>query len=230
MRLETRKRRRLVVSLFITGTDTGVGKTHCATQLLRLLRARGLRCAGMKPICCGDRRDAELLLAASDEGLTIDQVNPCWFRTPVAPYAASLVEQVEVDSKRLLEAFNDLQSRFDFVVVEGVGGWLVPIRQDRFISDLAKDLNLPVLIVAQNRLGCLNHTLLTLRSVESYRCSHLGVVLNNRGGPNDIGWATNAEVLAKLTSAPIVSMLDETDSELPKVWLEMLADSSPSLS
>jgi dethiobiotin synthetase len=181
----------------------------------------------MKPICCGDRRDAELLLAASDEGLTIDQVNPCWFRTPVAPYAASLVEQMEVNSKQLLEAFDDLQNRFDFVVVEGVGGWLVPIRQDRFISDLAKDLSLPVLVVAQNRLGCLNHTLLTLGSVASYGCSSLGVVLNGGRGPNDISWATNAEVLAKLISVPIVSILNETDVELPKAWVEMLAHSNP---
>jgi dethiobiotin synthetase len=184
----------------------------------------------MKPICCGDRRDAELLLAASDEGLTIDQVNPCWFQTPVAPYAASLVEHVEVESKRLLEAFYDLQSRFDFVVVEGVGGWLVPIRQDRFISDLAHDLNLPVLIVVQNRLGCLNHTLLTHRSVESYRCSTLGVVLNDSAGVKDIGSATNAEILARLITVPVVSMLNEADVELPKVWLELLADSHQSLS
>jgi len=66
------------VSFFVTGTDTGVGKTHTAVQLLRLLRASGMRCAGMKPICCGDRRDAELLLAADSEGLTIDEINPVW--------------------------------------------------------------------------------------------------------------------------------------------------------
>jgi dethiobiotin synthetase len=72
------------VNLFITGADTGVGKTHIASRLLRLLRASGMRCAGMKPICCGDRRDAEMLLAAGSDGLTIDDVNPVWLKTPAA--------------------------------------------------------------------------------------------------------------------------------------------------
>ncbi|MBA2585157.1 MAG: dethiobiotin synthase [Chthoniobacterales bacterium] len=77
------------MSFFLTGTDTGVGKTFCAIQLLRLGREAGLRCAGMKPICCGDRSDAERLLAASSEGLTIDELNPVWLKTPVAPFAAT---------------------------------------------------------------------------------------------------------------------------------------------
>jgi dethiobiotin synthetase len=86
------------VSLFITGTDTGVGKTHTTVQLLRLLRASGMRCAGMKPICCGDRRDAKLLLAAGSEGLTIGKINPVWLKTPVAPFAAARIEQVRSTS------------------------------------------------------------------------------------------------------------------------------------
>jgi dethiobiotin synthetase len=115
------------VGLFITGTDTGVGKTFLSVQLLRLLRERGLRCAGLKPICCGDRHDVELLLAASSGGLTIDEINPLWLRTPVAPFAASLVERVEIDPKRLIDAFEEINCRFDFVLVEGVGWWMVPI-------------------------------------------------------------------------------------------------------
>ena len=146
----------------------------------------------MKPICCGDRRDAEMLLAASDEGLTIDQVNPCWFRTPVAPFAASLVEHTKVDLKQLLDTFGELQDRFDIVIVEGVGGWLVPILRDQFISDLAAALMAPVVIVAQNRLGCLNHTLLTLKSIQSYGCACLGVVLNDVESVSDIASTTNA--------------------------------------
>ena len=115
------------MSLFITGTDTGLGKTFLSVQLLRLLRERGLRCAGLKPICCGDRHDAELLLAASPGGLTIDEINPLWLRTPVAPFAASLVERVEIDAKRLIDGFEEINRRFDVVLVEGVGGWMVPI-------------------------------------------------------------------------------------------------------
>src|SRR5204862_3376344 len=93
------------VSLFITGTDTGVGKTHTAVQLLRLLRASGVRCAGMKPICCGDRRDAEFLLAAGSEGLTIEEINPVWLKAPVAPLVGSLMEGGDVDSEDILSVF-----------------------------------------------------------------------------------------------------------------------------
>ena len=85
------------MSLFITGTDTGVGKTFTAVRLLHLLRASGTSCAGMKPICCGDRRDAELLLAAGSDGLTIDEVNPVWLKTPAAPIVGSLMEKVDID-------------------------------------------------------------------------------------------------------------------------------------
>ena len=103
------------------------------------------------------------------KGLTIDEINPIWLKTPAAPFAAALVEQVDIDIPRILEAMVDLERRFDCVLVEGVGGWLVPIRADYFVSDLAAEMKLPVLVVAQNRLGCLNHSMLTIRSVRESR-------------------------------------------------------------
>jgi len=84
------------VSLFITGTDTGVGKSHIAARLLHLVRASGVRCAGMKAICCKDRRDAEALLAAGSDCVTIDQVNPVWLKTPAAPIVGTLMEKVTI--------------------------------------------------------------------------------------------------------------------------------------
>ena len=110
------------MSFFITGTDTGVGKTHTAVQLLRLLRANGRSCAGFKPICCGDRRDAELLLSASANGLTIDEINPLWLKTPAAPLTAAQIEAVNINIEPLLDAFRKLAARIDDVFVEGVGG------------------------------------------------------------------------------------------------------------
>jgi dethiobiotin synthetase len=145
------------VSLFITGTDTGVGKTYTAARLLHLLRASGASCAGIKPICCGDRRDAELLLASGSDGLTIDDVNPVWLKTPAAPVVGSLMEKVDIDIEHILAAFHSLQNRVEHVIVEGTGGWMVPIHRDYFVSDLAVAMKLPVLAVAYNRLGCLNH-------------------------------------------------------------------------
>src|SRR4029434_9795197 len=96
----------------------------------------------MKPICCGDRRDAELLLKASSDGLTIDDVNPVWLKTPAAPIVGSLTEEVDIDIGQILAAFRALQDRVDHVIVEGVGGWLVPIRSDYFVSDLVCEMGL----------------------------------------------------------------------------------------
>jgi dethiobiotin synthetase len=206
------------MSLFLTGTDTAVGKTHTAVQLLRAARASGLRCAGMKPICCGDRSDAERLLAASSDGLTIDELNPVWLKTPAAPLSASLIEQVVIDEHRLVDALRKLEDRFDFVLVEGVGGWLVPIRRDFFVSDLAAQMKLPVMVVAQNRLGCLNHTTLTVRSVLENGLACAGVVLNDTAGLTDIASTTNAGILRQILGVPILPMLPEEAAELTAEW------------
>jgi dethiobiotin synthetase len=217
------------VSLFITGTDTGVGKTQNAVRLLRLLRAAGRSCAGMKPICCGDRRDAELLLAAGSDSLTIDEINPVWLQTPAAPIVGSFVEEVNLDIEQILAAFRALQDRVEHVIVEGVGGWMVPIRPDYFMSDLAVEMKLPVLVVTQNRLGCLNHTLLTVRSVADYNVRCLGVVLNGVRVPGDIAALTNADVLERILNVPLLVGLGENLMELPVDWRLML-DSARDLS
>jgi dethiobiotin synthetase len=210
------------VSLFITGTDTGVGKTHTAIHLLRLLRASGTRCVGMKPICCGDRRDAELLLAAGSEGLRIEEINPVWLKTPAAPLVGSLTEGVNIDIERILAVFRALQNRVEHVLVEGVGGWLVPIRRDYFMSDLAVDMALPVLVAAQNRLGCLNHTALTVRSIAAHRLPCVGVVLNSPPNPSDIALVTNLDILRKIVDPPLLSGLTENLDQLPADWRLMI--------
>jgi len=209
------------VSLFLTGTDTGVGKTFTAVSLLRVLRAQGLRCAGMKPICCGDRNDAELLLAASSEGLTIDEVNPVWLKTLAAPLSAALIEDFAVETAPLLAGLTALQRRFDFVVVEGVGGWLVPIREDYFVSDLAEEMGLPVLVVAMNRLGCLNHTMLTVRSIAAGGLKCMGVILNS-GGDVDVAVNTNGEILSKIAGVPILPEIATNGDALSSGWRQIL--------
>ena len=210
------------MSLFITGTDTGVGKTHTAIQLLRLLRASGTRCAGMKPICCGDRRDAELLLAAGSKGLRIEEINPIWLKTPAAPLVGSLTEGVNIDIERILAAFRALQNRVEHVLVEGVGGWLVPIRSDYFVSDLAVEMALPVLVAAQNRLGCLNHTALTVRSIAAHTLPCVGVVLNGPPDPSDVAAVTNLDILRKIVDPPLLSGLTENLNQLPADWRLMI--------
>ena len=203
------------MSLFITGTDTGVGKTHIAARLLHLLRASGVRCAGMKAICCGDRGDAEALLAVGSDCVTIDQVNPVWLKTPAAPIVGTLMEKVTIDIEHILAAFHALQDRVEHVIVEGTGGWLVPIHSDYFVSDLAAAMKLPVLVVAQNRLGCLNHAALTVRSVATYQLRCIGLVLNSTETANDIAALTNADILKRVLNVPVLAGLGENLTELP---------------
>jgi len=210
------------VSLFITGTDTGVGKTHIAARLLRLLRASGFRCAGMKPICCGDRQDAEALLAAGSDCVAINEVNPIWLKTPAAPIVGTLMEKVTIDIEQILAAFHVLQERVEHVVVEGTGGWLVPIRSDYFVSDLAAAMKLPVLVVAQNRLGCLNHAALTVRSVAACELQCVGLVLNSTEMASDIAALTNADILKRTLNVPVLPGLGENLAELPVDWRLML--------
>jgi dethiobiotin synthetase len=211
------------MSVFITGTDTGVGKTHCAVLLAQAFRAAGHRCAAMKPICCGDRRDAELLLAASDPGLTIDEVNPIWLRTPLAPYAASLAEELTIDPQIVKERFVELQRRFDVVLVEGVGGWLVPIRADYFVADLAVDLQLPVVVVARNRLGCLNHTLLTVRSIQERGLRCAAVLLNDVGSPPDLAASSYADILRRCSDVMVLENFVSAEKEGGTEFLKLVA-------
>lgn len=206
------------MSLFVTGTDTGVGKTHTVAELLRLRRAEGRRCAGMKPICCGDRRDAELLLGAGSEGLTIEEINPVWLKTPAAPFTAAQAEGFQFQVEVILRAFTVLQGRVEEVFVEGVGGWLVPITADFYVSDLAAALGLPVLVVARNKLGCINHTLLTLENIRQRGLECLGVVLNEPEGSSDLATRTNGDVLGKLCRVPILTGLSKGMSAFPAGW------------
>ena len=210
------------MSLFITGTDTGVGKTHIAARVLHLLRASGARCAGMKPICCGDRRDAERLLAAGSDGLSIDDVNPVWLKTPAAPIVGSLMEKASIDVEKILASFQTLQELVEHVIVEGTGGWLVPIRPDYFVSDLAAAMKLAVLVVAQNRLGCLNHAALTVRSVAAYELRCIGLVLHSTEMASDIAALTNADILKQILNVPLLAGLGENLTELPVDWRLML--------
>jgi len=209
------------VSVFITGTDTGVGKTKFTVWLLRGLREHGVRCAGYKPICCGDRDDAEQLRAAGSADLTTDAVNPVWLRTPAAPLLATRIENRKLDLRVLREGFVRLSAGVDFVAVEGVGGWMVPITSDYFSNDLAIDLDLPVIVVAENRLGCLNHVFLTVRAIETGGLRCVGVVLNNLGKEPDLAMKTNAEILQSCLTLPVLAGFDPDKAELG-LWLRRM--------
>jgi dethiobiotin synthetase len=203
------------MNFFITGTDTGVGKTFVTALLIRALRKAGLDTVGMKPICCGDRGDAELLHAAADGAAELNDINPIWLRTPAAPYTASMIENRMIDLDAIREYFAKLRKTHRSLLVEGVGGWLVPIRRDYFVSDLAAEFGLPVVVVVPNRLGALNHALLTIRAIQSGGQQCAGLILNNTdAAEEDIAAATNRSMLEDLAGVPILFEIEKDQREL----------------
>ncbi len=190
---------------FITGTDTDVGKTYVTMQLLRALRSRGVDAVGFKPLCCGPRDDAEALRAASDGALTLNEVNPVWLRAPAAPFAAALVENRTIDLDLVRETFTRLRARHATVLVEGIGGWLVPITRDFTVADLAREWQLPVIVVVKNVLGALNHAALTAQAVRATGLSCVGLILNHPPTSEWLGKAEEVQAIARATNAGVLS-------------------------
>ena len=192
-------------SLFLTGTDTNVGKTYVASLIVRALRKAGIDCVGMKPICCGERGDAEYLHAACDSAIPLNDVNPVWLRTPAAPYTATMIENRSIDLALIRETFARLRAEHASIIVEGVGGWLVPIARDYFISDLAAEFALPVAVVVANKLGALNHALLTVESIRARGLKCAGVIFNHAtSAADDIAAITNRGMLEDILGVPIL--------------------------
>jgi dethiobiotin synthetase len=158
---------------FVTGTDTGVGKTWMTAALVHALAARGLRVAGMKPLACGGHAtsdgwrhaDAELLMRYASVALPYATVNPVLLREPIAPHIAARQAGLRLSAAALLETCSTLEKKLDYLLIEGVGGWEVPLNDDETTADFARLLGLPVILVAGIRLGCLNHALLTCEAI-----------------------------------------------------------------
>lgn len=189
---------------FVTGTDTGVGKTFAAALLTRALRRAGLDTIALKPLCSGDRGDAETLRSAAGHELNIDEVNPLWFQSPVAPLVAARKEDRKVSIPALVNWFGKVSAGRKSVLVEGAGGWLAPVAEGALIADLCAALSLPVIVVAANRLGCVNHTLLTIESIRSRGLECRGIILNTIQETPDEATRTNRGLLEEFTGVPIL--------------------------
>jgi dethiobiotin synthetase len=173
-------------SMFVTGTDTGIGKTTASCTLLHALRAHGLRAVGMKPLASGSEatpdglrnEDALALLAASDPKPDYADLNPYALPLPLAPELAALDAGIEVALAPMLAAYARLSAQADAVVVEGVGGWAAPLATDLHQADLVRALDLPVILVVGLRLGCLNHAYLSVRAIQADGCRLAGWIGN----------------------------------------------------
>ena len=175
---------------FITGTDTGVGKTLCAAGLLEAFKQQDISTIAMKPVASGCQEtpeglrneDALLLMQHMTETASYAEVNPYAFIPPMAPHLAARRENITINSDVLVEQAKQLSNRADRIVIEGAGGWLAPLNERQSFADLAVQFEVPVILVVGIRLGCLNHALLTYENMQQY-------------GVRIAGWIANAGLL-----------------------------------
>ncbi|HIG83533.1 MAG TPA: dethiobiotin synthase [Verrucomicrobia bacterium] len=206
------------MNLFITGTDTGVGKTYITKLLLSALTRTGQSAVGFKPIACGNREDAEIISSASNPSPTsVDTVNPIFLKTPVAPMAAASIEGITIDINKIKSTHLELTKSYNNVLTEGAGGWAVPIDSEYSMGDLAADLGDPVLIVVNNKLGALNQTILTANAVRSMGLELMGIILNHINAERDTASITNRAVLEDIINPPIILDIlhEETEIDWP---------------
>jgi dethiobiotin synthetase len=200
---------------FITGTDTGVGKTVVAAGLVRLMARRGRRAVGLKPVASGAdltpdglrNADAFALAAAGSVALPYDLTNPYCFEPPVAPHIAAAESGTPLSLERLVRWYGSASSEADVAIVEGAGGWRVPLHPEGFLSDLPEELGLGVILVVGLRLGCLNHARLTLEAIEvSGRCPFRGWI-GNRIDADFARVEDNVATLSRLLGGPALALL-----------------------
>ena len=205
----------MTVAVFIAGTDTGIGKTHSACALVHALRQAGYVSCGMKPVASGCiatsdglRNDDALALqaAGSDPQMDYALINPVSLRDPLSPHLAAAHDGVRISLAPMRRAFEQLLQNHQRVVVEGVGGWMVPLAPGLLASEIARQWQLPVILVVGLRLGCLNHALLSARAIIQDGCRLLGWI-GNAVDPAMDAPEENLDALRELLPAPCLGVL-----------------------
>lgn len=200
--------------VFVTGTDTGSGKTRASALLVRAHRACGRRAIGIKPVASGCREtpeglrneDAETLGSASDPAPPYALCNPYAFAPPIAPHIAAREAGIAIALDPIVEAYRTLASRVDRIVVEGVGGWAVPLSDALMQADLVRALDVPVILVVGLRLGCINHALLSAHAIAADGCVLAGWIAN-RIDPDMARADENLDTLRARIDAPLLGVL-----------------------
>ena len=200
---------------FITGTDTGVGKTVLACALLHAFASSGKRVVGMKPVAAGATRgtdglindDVTMLRSAGNVEAALDLINPYCFELPIAPHLAAEQAGVAIELAKIVDAFERLAASADLVIVEGVGGFCVPLNHREDSADLALRLGLPVILVVGERLGCINHALLTAQAIRAKGLVLAGWIAN-RIDPAMPAAECNVAALSARLPAPLLGGID----------------------
>jgi dethiobiotin synthetase len=201
-------------SCFVTGTDTEIGKTLVSSALLYALRQQGVRAAGMKPVAAGaelrdgvwHNEDVDMLLAAAPLKLASSLTTPCLLRTPAAPHIAAALEGVRIDPQKILDSYAQVKQLAEAVVVEGVGGFRVPLTDNYDTADLAQQLGLPVVLVVGLRLGCISQALLTAEAIAARGLVLAGWVANTVD-PAMAHADANVEAIEARLNAPLLGRL-----------------------
>ena len=207
--------------LFITGTDTSVGKTLIAGVIAKIMRQSGKKVGVFKPVATGCKKtknglvskDAEFLAHCTGSEFSLDIINPITFELPAAPFACERAENRKVDFVKIAIAYNHICSKTDLVIVEGIGGIKVPITADIDVLSLAKSFDLPVVIVAKSKLGTINHTLLTIDAIRRSGLSLAGIIINGYDEKtSDLAEKTNAAIIKEIGKVEIIATvpLDDT--------------------
>ncbi len=208
-------------SIFITGTDTGVGKTVVAAGIATALDRKGINVGVMKPYATGGEvsDDAVALRKAVSNPDPLELVNPICYRPPLAPKSAAKVEGKEQRLNLALRAYDELKSRHTVMIVEGIGGLLVPLRKKYFVADLAKKFELPLVIVTRPTLGTLNHTLMTIHVARQYALPIAGLVINHHAKFDaDEAVESNRAELSSLPGVPFLGEVPFSDTPDPEVF------------
>lgn len=210
----------MLKAIFITATDTGVGKTVISCAIGLALMKKGINVGVMKPFQCAGR-DADFLIDTLDIKDEKELVTPCFAKEPVSPYAAFKKEKIKIDLEKVFSAYRELEKRHQFLIVEGVGGLLTPIKEKYLVADLIRDLDISVLIVARSGLGTLNHTLLTQRYAFDYGLKIKGIILNGFRGKT-LAEKTNPGTLKKFLDAPLLAVIPFVKNVQSKKGLSVL--------
>ncbi|MBI4685557.1 MAG: dethiobiotin synthase [Nitrospirae bacterium] len=220
---------------FVTGTDTGVGKTVISAALIKAIGLLGIRVCGMKPIETGCTKEGNALMpsdgiflksiAHMDE--TINHITPCCLKHPLAPMVAAEMEGTVININKIKKAFEELTKSYQSIVVEGIGGLLVPINRDYFVLDLARELELPLIIVSRPDLGTINHTLLTVNYAQKEGLKVAGIIINHTYLSEDgMAEKTNPRVIQQLSPAPLLGVFpylhSMSDEEFERAGLKNL--------
>ena len=181
--------------IFITGTDTGVGKTVLTTLFVKFLRSQKVKAAALKPVCSGGRGDARKIFASMNGELSLDEINPWHFCAPIAPLLAARKESRKIQLVEVVAHIRQIQNRFDFLIVEGAGGLLSPLGENFDSRDLILKLRAMPIVIAQNKLGVINQILLTLEALpENFRRKTKIVLMSPK--KTDAATISNAKLLA----------------------------------